>query len=69
MKIVGFHHQTIVNVLIVFLIAFAVFWLKDGTPLVGLTLVQPTPVNAVPDGAEEEDDEREPAIGFTADID
>tara|TARA_R110000851_G_C13102760_1_gene569277 strand:+ start:55026 stop:55226 length:201 start_codon:yes stop_codon:yes gene_type:complete len=66
MKIVGFHHQTIVNVLILGIIALAVWLLKDGTAMLGLAFLQPTPINILDNEMPENDD---PKIGFTADLD
>lgn len=66
MKIVGLHHQVIVNTLIIVAIVATVIFAKNELALLGLAFVQPATVSAVGD---QNETESEPAIGFTADID
>ena len=75
MKIVGITHQTLINLGIMSVVAMIALTLKEPLPKLGLMMIQPTTVNAVPELADEglsmggvENEEEESAIGFHAQL-
>lgn len=70
MKIVGLNHQFLVNAALIVAIVTVALVLKEPLALLGLFIVQPTPVNMVPTSLDEMEDAVSEGneIGFHADI-